>query len=301
LRDPPTAITLFRSDLPDGLEGVIMRCLERDPERRFQDVGELADALLPLAPPHSRIHADRARRVLLGASQRSGASQGSDATQGSDVSHRVSQPPVMSVGSEPRSGSRPGAQDVRASTGGGGPLIVTNRKTLRSGGETQARSIPWLPLSAAAVLALGVGGYFFAQRGRVTSEVDAAQAQGVSRAAMPAPVEDAVVAPEAPSGSAPLVSVVPAGAASGRANAPSTANAPGVNTARAANAASVTPAASEHVVQQPTPVAARAPAAAIAPGRATVVAAKPVASVAATASAAPQSSIRALSNFGGRK
>jgi serine/threonine-protein kinase len=310
LRDPPTPITLFRSDLPDGLEGVIMRCLERDPERRFQDVGELADALLPLAPPHSRIHADRARRVLLGASQRSGASQGSDATQGSDVSHRVSQPPVMSVGSEPRSGSRPGAQDVRASTGGGGPLIVTNRKTLRSGGETQARSIPWLPLSAAAVLALGVGGYFFAQRGGVTSEVDAAQAQGVSPAAMPAampaPVVDAVVAPEAPSGSAPLVSVVPAGAASGSANAPSTANAPGVNTARAANAASVTPAASEHVVQQPTPVAARAPAAAIAPGRATVVAAKPVASVAATASAAPasaapQPSIRALSNFGGRK
>ena len=44
-----------RPDLPEGLERVILRCLEKDRDRRIQDVRELAAALLPFATPRPRL------------------------------------------------------------------------------------------------------------------------------------------------------------------------------------------------------------------------------------------------------
>ncbi|HEY2365669.1 MAG TPA: serine/threonine-protein kinase, partial [Polyangiaceae bacterium] len=41
---------MFRPDSPPGLEGVIDKCLEKDRTKRFQNVAELAVALLPYAP-----------------------------------------------------------------------------------------------------------------------------------------------------------------------------------------------------------------------------------------------------------
>src|SRR5258708_35314800 len=38
-----------RADAPAELEAIIAKCLEKDPNRRFQDVGELAIALYPCA------------------------------------------------------------------------------------------------------------------------------------------------------------------------------------------------------------------------------------------------------------
>jgi eukaryotic-like serine/threonine-protein kinase len=43
---PPEAI---RPDIPSGLSAAIMRCLEKDPAKRFADIGELAHALTPFA------------------------------------------------------------------------------------------------------------------------------------------------------------------------------------------------------------------------------------------------------------
>jgi serine/threonine-protein kinase len=48
--DPPLPHTL-RPDLPSDLEMVLLRCLEKDADRRFPDVKALVDALLPFAPP----------------------------------------------------------------------------------------------------------------------------------------------------------------------------------------------------------------------------------------------------------
>jgi hypothetical protein len=51
VREPPRALAPLCRELPDGLERVVMRCLEKDPEERYATVGELAAALAPFGPP----------------------------------------------------------------------------------------------------------------------------------------------------------------------------------------------------------------------------------------------------------
>ena len=51
--DAPKPVGQVREDLPAELSGVIMRCLEKNRDVRFADVGELAAALEPWCPPAS--------------------------------------------------------------------------------------------------------------------------------------------------------------------------------------------------------------------------------------------------------
>jgi serine/threonine protein kinase len=62
---PP--LRAFRPDLPEGLESVILRCLEKDREKRYRNVAELALALLPFAPDRARDSVDRIARIIHGA------------------------------------------------------------------------------------------------------------------------------------------------------------------------------------------------------------------------------------------
>ena len=48
LNDPPPPISVVRTNLPDGLEKVVMRCLEKLPEDRFASMDELLGALVGL-------------------------------------------------------------------------------------------------------------------------------------------------------------------------------------------------------------------------------------------------------------
>ncbi len=52
--DVPKPLRHHRPDVPAQLEAVIMRCLEKDPAKRYQTVGHFARALLPFAPPDRR-------------------------------------------------------------------------------------------------------------------------------------------------------------------------------------------------------------------------------------------------------
>jgi serine/threonine-protein kinase len=45
--------------LPDGLERVVLRCLEKDPTKRYRDVGHLARALAPFAPVQDKRSVER--------------------------------------------------------------------------------------------------------------------------------------------------------------------------------------------------------------------------------------------------
>ncbi|AKT36656.1 serine/threonine-protein kinase [Chondromyces crocatus] len=46
----PTPPRTYRPDLPEGLEAAILSCLRRNPQERFGNMGELAQAIAPYAP-----------------------------------------------------------------------------------------------------------------------------------------------------------------------------------------------------------------------------------------------------------
>lgn len=68
ITDLALAITMepplpFASRVPDGLADIVLRCLEKDPAERYQDVAELAAALAPFAKLDAS-HAAAAARML---------------------------------------------------------------------------------------------------------------------------------------------------------------------------------------------------------------------------------------------
>lgn len=64
LERDPLPLKMFVDDLPEGFQEVVSRCLEKDPGRRFQNVAELAVALLPFGPSTARILAERSSTIL---------------------------------------------------------------------------------------------------------------------------------------------------------------------------------------------------------------------------------------------
>lgn len=54
LNDPPESLSRYRSDIPPGLEPVVLRCLSKDREDRFASVLELVHALEAIVPPRPR-------------------------------------------------------------------------------------------------------------------------------------------------------------------------------------------------------------------------------------------------------
>jgi eukaryotic-like serine/threonine-protein kinase len=49
---------------PEGLEAILLKCLQRDRAQRFDNVAELAAALVPFGPAGARESADRSARIL---------------------------------------------------------------------------------------------------------------------------------------------------------------------------------------------------------------------------------------------
>jgi eukaryotic-like serine/threonine-protein kinase len=64
LHDDPIPMRQHRPEIPEGLEQAVLRCLMKDRNHRFPTVFELGRALLPFAHADSRIHVERAERVL---------------------------------------------------------------------------------------------------------------------------------------------------------------------------------------------------------------------------------------------
>jgi serine/threonine-protein kinase len=62
--DPTPSLRAFRPDAPAGLEAVIGKCLEKDRDKRYRNVGELALALLPFAPKRAKASVERIAGIL---------------------------------------------------------------------------------------------------------------------------------------------------------------------------------------------------------------------------------------------
>ncbi len=111
---PPLSASLV--EVPEGLQGVIDRCLEKEPSRRFQNVAELAIALLPFGPSKGRLFAERASTILRAAGQtgvtlkyQSSAPPPSGGLPGYTSVRVPSQPPVPTFGSQPVASASPEA------------------------------------------------------------------------------------------------------------------------------------------------------------------------------------------------
>lgn len=77
-----------RPELPRAIEGAILRCLRIDPESRYANVAEVADALAAAAP-QAQVRAERVRRILERASDADATADGettSDARPGDAAS-----------------------------------------------------------------------------------------------------------------------------------------------------------------------------------------------------------------------
>jgi serine/threonine protein kinase len=268
LRDPPTPPSRYRSDLPLELEAVILRCLEREPEDRYPNVSALADALLPFAPMSARIHADRARGVIVGAPDSMRPMSGSRNGRGGPAD---TAPPTT-----PETGL-PQFMQTEASRA---PLITTNGKTAASWGaevqpEKKRRKLLWVSLGVAAMLGLAAGGASFVS------------GQRRAAAASDAPNSVAAAAPDARE-AAPVIATPPP---------------PAVAQAQPSATVEPVPAApSAAPVVEPVPVVAKPVAPAAAAPRPAGGFAKPAPVVKESSPAvAPKGTSTGLSDFGGRK
>jgi len=64
LKGAHTPLSALKPELPSPLSDAVGRCLERDPNRRFQNVGELAEALKDYAFPEAKLCVERIHRML---------------------------------------------------------------------------------------------------------------------------------------------------------------------------------------------------------------------------------------------
>jgi eukaryotic-like serine/threonine-protein kinase len=60
----PMLLREFRPDAPIELQSVVLRCLEKDRERRYRNVAELALALLPIGPKRAKASVERITDVI---------------------------------------------------------------------------------------------------------------------------------------------------------------------------------------------------------------------------------------------
>jgi serine/threonine-protein kinase len=62
-QETPPRLKELRPEVPDELDAVVMRCLEKDPDKRIGSVAELARAIAPFAPASERALADRISNI----------------------------------------------------------------------------------------------------------------------------------------------------------------------------------------------------------------------------------------------
>lgn len=62
--EPAPDLRVYRRNAPRGLEEVIKRCLEKDPEKRYPNVAELSVALSEFAPEQARVYVKRICRII---------------------------------------------------------------------------------------------------------------------------------------------------------------------------------------------------------------------------------------------
>jgi serine/threonine protein kinase len=64
IAQPPKRLRELRPGAPEALEAVILKCLEKEPAKRFRNVAELAQELGPFGPPEASARIERIKAVI---------------------------------------------------------------------------------------------------------------------------------------------------------------------------------------------------------------------------------------------
>jgi serine/threonine protein kinase len=225
LTSPPLALHDALPEAPPELEAVIARCLEKEPEKRFQNIGELAEALAPYAFEDSARHVAHIRRVIDGSTSQPRVGHSGPRLSYSDGALR----------SSARTASRGGATSsgaVRAvsAVDAVGAVAVVPAETTRTAMELRdpkpKRARSAVVLASTALLFVGLGVAILVLRVKAdhppalapvdTSEPRAAQAAAdTPRSTPPAPpsVPSSVETP-APQATVSAIAAPPAAATS---------------------------------------------------------------------------------------
>ena len=183
LAEPPRSLRALRPEVPVELEAVVLSCLEKDRDRRYQSIGALAQALMNFASRRSRHTAERIIRL-----------------SGLDVPSSAS--PRLSEGGATFPTASGSASPGATSPGNTAPGARTNTAWTDTNRASPQGRTAALVLGGLAVVAVLAGGAFFALRGKAgASSEPAASAtpQAVDVAAAPAPApRPPEVAPVAP-------------------------------------------------------------------------------------------------------
>lgn len=214
LHDDPVPLRQHRPEIPEGLEQAVLRCLMKDRNQRFPTVFELGRALLPFGQPDSRIHVERAERML-------GVT---DVTM-SGMSGMSSLPSAANRVSTPMY-STPALTVPRQMAVTPQPVLDIMEPTVNSWGQTGTVATPkrrgaLIAIGVVAALLAGAVGIWAAGRGdEASASLKPAASAATSgaeplkvdtRPAEPAPVAVAPVVPEPPAtaASASAASIAP--------------------------------------------------------------------------------------------
>jgi eukaryotic-like serine/threonine-protein kinase len=229
LAEPPLSLRTHRPDVPPDLEAVVLHCLEKDRDKRFQSVGAMAQALVNFGSRRSRHTAERIIRLSGLDMPGSGTSmqRGLHTSSGSDLA------------------------------GTGGSSVATGARTNTAwtdtkGGAPQGRTTA-LVLGGLGVLAVlgGAAAFMLRGSGQAASEASAsASAPATPVAIAPVAAAPPEIAPIVPTPAEPTPPA-PVSAPTGKSPSPS---------ARPSAARSSTPRPSAAPNAAPTPAPAPAPA-----------------------------------------
>ncbi len=173
LERDPVPLQALRPDASAELEAVILRCLSKNPDERYQNVADLAIALYPFAPRRARISVERCYHILKNAGIVS-----------TELEIASAYPPPISSG-RVTSGAFPKAEGLRRTTSGSVDIVA----------EPEPASPPKRRSTALAVVAVigiaGAGGWFALNAARTPPATSAV-------AATPAKESAAVSRPTTP-------------------------------------------------------------------------------------------------------
>jgi eukaryotic-like serine/threonine-protein kinase len=92
----PPSLRAIRPDIPVAVEAIILKCLEKDRDRRYANVSEFALALVDFGPPQARASAERIQRVLRHASLASSGTLMADGPVAAGTQERTQRPVTVS-------------------------------------------------------------------------------------------------------------------------------------------------------------------------------------------------------------